>query len=305
METILGPRLPELRAVLLDLSLRARMKRRQDRGAVTDASLRRAARWFDAMPQPRTPPFVRIEPAKLAGLEAEWVSTKDDAKRVILYFHGGGFFMCNPRTHRAMTWRLARSTGRRVLALDYRKAPDHAFPAWIDDGFAAYSELLAAGHRPEDILLAGDSAGGNIALSVTHRIRREGAPLPDGLVLISPWADLACEGRSYRSNKRWDAMFRADGVAATGRYLTKACDPRNPEVSPVHADFRGFPRMLLLAGSNEVFLDDARLVTRRARAAGVHAELYVYRHMPHVFPIFAGVVPRAKGAYDLVQRFAR
>ncbi len=304
METVLGPRLPELRALLLDLSLRTRLKRSGGKN-VSDAGLRRQARRFrQAMIGARTPPFVRIEHTRFADRSAEWVEATEGPSKVILYFHGGGFFMSSPTEHRPITWRLARASSRRVLAVDYRKAPDHAFPAWIDDGVATYAELLAKGHRPGDVILAGDSAGGNIALSVTHRLRREKMPLPEGLVLFSPWADLGCDGASYATNKLRDAMFHADGVRALGRYLTRACDVRDPEVSPVHADFRGFPRMLLFAGSTEVFLDDARAVTRKARAHGVDASLYVYRHMPHVFPIFAGVLPRAKGAFELVKRFA-
>jgi acetyl esterase/lipase len=305
METVLGPLLPELRAVLLDLSLRVQMKRGGS-SEISEGSLRRQARRFrQQMIGARTPPFVRIEATRFAGRSAEWVQTTDEAKKVVLYFHGGGFFMSSPTEHRPMTWRVARAASRRVLAIDYRKAPEHAFPSWIDDAFAAYAELLAQGHRPEDVILSGDSAGGNIALAVTHRIRREKLPLPDGLVLFSPWADLGCAGATYRTNKLRDAMFHADSVRAVGRYLTRACDARDPEVSPIHADFKGFPRMLVFAGSTEVFLDDARAVTRRAREAGVDAELFVYRHLPHVFPMFASVVPRAKGAYDLVQRFAR
>jgi acetyl esterase/lipase len=222
---------------------------------------------------------------------------------VVLFFHGGGFVMGSPATHRSGTWRIARATGRRVLAIRYRHAPDHAFPAWIDDGIAAYQGLLDQGVAPSHIVISGDSAGGNMALAVTHRLRSLGKPLPGGLVLFSPWADLACTSASYQRNKHTEAMFRAIDVKATGAFLTSACDPRHPEVSPVHADLKGFPPMLLFAGSGELFVDDARTVLRNALGAGVKAELHVYRHMPHVFPLLAGVLPRAKPAYATITRF--
>jgi monoterpene epsilon-lactone hydrolase len=302
-EHLVGPRLPELRALLLDVGLRRRMKRPMTR--VTGEGLRGHARHFrESMMSATSPPFVRVEHTRFAGRAAEWVvASEQPSKKVVLYLHGGGFFMSSPAEHRPMTWRMARACSRRLLAIDYRKAPDHAFPAWLDDAFAAYTELLATGHAASDIVVSGDSAGGNIALALAHRLKREGVPMPDGLVLFSPWADLLCEGQTFRSNRRRDAMFDAESVRALGRYLTRECDPRDPEVSPIHGDFRGFPRMLLFAGSTEVFLDDARAVTTRARASGVDAELYVYRHMPHVFPMFAGVLPRAKGAFDLITRF--
>ena len=127
--------------------------------------------------------------------------------------------------------------------------------------------------------------------------------MPGKLVLFSPWADLTCKGESFVTNARRDAMFNPDAVRALGSYLTRGCDALDPELSPVHGDFRGFPDMLIFAGSTEIFLDDARRVARRAREAGVRAELHVYRHMPHVFPIFAAVVPSAKSAFETVRRF--
>src|SRR5258706_16327509 len=120
--------------------------------------------------------------------------------------------------------------------------------------------------------------------------------MPEGLVLFSPWADMLCQGRSHRWNLFRDAMFDPRSVRAMGLHLTRDCNPYDPEISPVYGDFRGFPRMLLIAGSTEVFLDDARSVTRRARAGGGDAALYTYRHMPHVFPIFGGVRPRPEKA---------
>jgi acetyl esterase/lipase len=326
-ESLVGPRVPDLRTIALDVMLRVRMKRRNSSdpsGVVTDEGLRRGARRFKkSMARIKHPPFVVVDQAVVgaggsgesrAGCPAEWIriaepgargSMRPGSGRVVLYFHGGGFFMSSPLEHRGLTWRIARASKCNLLAVDYRKAPDHAFPAWVDDALAAYEELVSQGYAPSDMVVAGDSAGGNIALALVHRLRRLGRPLPGKLVLFSPWADLACEGRSFESNAHRDAMFDADGVRALGRYLTRNCDPRDPEVSPVHADFAGFPEMLVFAGSTEVFLDDARSVAGRAAAAGVKAKLLVYRHMPHVFPVFAGFLPLAKTAFDHVETFVR
>ncbi|MGO9837328.1 MAG: alpha/beta hydrolase [Polyangiaceae bacterium] len=313
-EQIVGPRLPGLRTLVLDVALRVRMKRRNRSHVVTAEGLRIGARRFrESMARIKQPPFVAIDATTSGGRPAEWVHLRSEgggaspvkgaSKRVVLYFHGGGFFMSSPVEHRGLTWRMARACSARVLAVDYRKAPDHAFPAWLDDALAAYKELLASGHEASDIIVSGDSAGGNIALALTHRLRREGLPMPGKLVLFSPWADLACQGQSFHSNARRDAMFNPGAVRALGSFLTHGRDAFDPEVSPAYADFRGFPDMLVFAGSTEVFLDDARTVARRAREAGVRAELYVYRHMPHVFPMFAAVIPSAKGAFTTVKRF--
>ncbi len=304
-EVLVGSRVPDVRTVLVDLVLRYRMKRGGGAPLTPERMRRVAAQFARASERTPVPAFVSIEPVTLGPVAAEWVSIRAQPKAPspILYFHGGGFVMGSPKTHRPGTWRLARATGRPVLAIAYRKEPEHAFPAWVDDGVAAFRWLLDRGHAPKDILLAGDSAGGNLALSVTHRQRREGLPLPGGLILFSPWADLACRGRSYRSNALREAMFHSKNVRSTGAYLSRGCDPCDPELSPVHADLAGFPPILLFAGTRELFVDDARALAQRAAASGVRVELHVYRHMPHVFPLLAGFLPRAKPAYSTIARF--
>jgi acetyl esterase/lipase len=302
-EQTLGPRLPELRTLLLDLVLRVQIKRKAGRDVTEDGLRKVAASFRDSAKEARMPSSITVAHVEVAGRPAEWVKTAEGGARVILYFHGGGFFFSSPREHRPLIWRLARATGRRVLAIDYRKAPDHAFPAWLDDAAAAYEHLLAEGVAPKDIVLSGDSAGGNIALALVHRLRHLGRPLPDALVLFSPWADLTCGGRTYRTKHRRDAMFRGDGARSLGLFLTRACDPYDPEVSPLNGDYRGFPRMLVFAGSTEVFLDDARAVVRKATSASVDARLIVFRHMPHVFPMFAAIAPRAKQAFPIIRDF--
>ena len=304
-EHLVGSRIPDVRTLVVGAFLRVRMKHRGRSGVITAEGLRRSAAAFErGVGRAPLPPFVTVEPVASPSVSGEWVSTGAGAEQgVVLFFHGGGFVMGSPATHRSGTWRIARATGRRVLAVRYRYAPDHAFPAWIEDGVAAFRWLLDQGIAPGSILVAGDSAGGNMALAVTHRLRREKLPMPGGLILLSPWGDLACRSPSYQKNAHTEAMFRAADVRATGAYLTKGCDPTDPEISPVHADLKGFPPMLLFAGAGELFVDDVRAIRRNAIAAGAKAELHVYRHMPHVFPLLAGVLPRAKPAYATITRF--
>jgi acetyl esterase/lipase len=312
-ERLVGSRVPDARTIALNVALRLRMKRRTRWRVVTDEGLRVGARRFrESMARMRHPAFVAVNETMAGGRPAEWVHlpdagqggpTSSKSDRIVLYFHGGGFYLSSPVEHRIITWRMARACAARVLAIEYRKAPDYAFPAWLEDALAAYKELLAAGHPASDIVVSGDSAGGNIALALAQRVRRDGLPMPGRLVLFSPWADLSCQGRSLRDNARRDPMLTSEAVRALATYLTRACDPFDPEVSPVYADFRGFPEMLSFAGSTEVLLDDARTVTRKARGAGVRADLHVYRHMPHVFPMFAAFVPTAKSVFSVIERF--
>jgi monoterpene epsilon-lactone hydrolase len=240
VEQMVGPAIPDLNTIMVDLALRFRMKRAVKSDRITADGLRRsAAKLARALEQEKVPPFVRLERTKVGEIDAEWIEVGETKGAPLLYFHGGGFYMCSPRTHRELTWRLSRATGRKVCAIEYRKAPDHVFPAWVDDGVAAFVWLLEQGHEANEILLGGDSAGGNIALAVTHRLRSKRMPLPGGLILFSPWADLGCEGASYVKNKRRDAMFQARAVRSLGAFLTQGHtlrDVRDPERSPIHAD---------------------------------------------------------------------
>ena len=201
-EKIIGPRIPDVRTVLLDVALRFRVKRFAA-APVTESGLRKTAAAFRASAKDaHTPPFVGVTRVDIAGRTAEWVTATDRPEKVVLYFHGGGFFFSSPKEHRPLIWRLARATSRRVLAIDYRKAPDHAFPAWLDDAFATYEYALAQGIAPKDIVLAGDSAGGNIALALTHPLsRREGRRFSDAsrpvLAVGRPGVAL---GRTYRTS---------------------------------------------------------------------------------------------------------
>ncbi|WP_322010285.1 alpha/beta hydrolase [Paraburkholderia sp. J12] len=229
----------------------------------------------------------------------------DREARTLLYLHGGGYYFCSPQTHRAITFGLALRTGADVFSLDYRLAPEHPFPAAIDDALAAYRQLVASGRRPESIVIAGDSAGGGLALATLVALRDLGDALPAGAVLYSPWTDLASTGASIRTNDGRDPMFCGEVFARVAPLYLGAERATHPYASPVYADLHGLPPLFMRAGSTETLLDDTLRVAARARAAGVSVECEIGSGLPHVWPIFAPFLPEARRALDDTARFVR
>jgi monoterpene epsilon-lactone hydrolase len=254
------------------------------------------------------PPWadVRVAPVDAGGVPAEWVIPGGvDADRAVLYFHGGAWVMGSPRTHRGLVVDLARRAGVRALSLDYRLAPEHPYPAALDDGVTAYEWLLASGFQPGRIVLAGDSAGGNLVLALLLRLRDAGSPLPAGAVLLSPVTDLGCSGATWASRKAVDPFFaRADLRPFIAAYAGTH-DPLEPYLSPVVADLRGLPPLLVHVGDHEVLLDDAIRLGERASAAGVEARTVVWPGMMHVFHVYAPFLPEAGEANREISAFIR
>ncbi|RQG99901.1 alpha/beta hydrolase [Paraburkholderia dinghuensis] len=240
-----------------------------------------------------------------APLRGEWLLRVAGAARTILYLHGGGYYFCSPKSHRTITFGLAPRAQADVFSLDYRLAPEHPFPAAHDDALAAYRQLLAEGRRAGSIVIAGDSAGGGLALATLVALRDAGDPLPAGALLYSPWTDLACTGASLRENDGHDPMFSADVFARVAPLYLGATRATHPWASPVYADLRGLPPLFMLAGSTEVLLDDTLRVAERARAAGVRVECEIGQGLPHVWPIYAPFAPEARRALDDSARFVR
>ncbi|GAA3446278.1 alpha/beta hydrolase [Planomonospora venezuelensis] len=251
----------------------------------------------------RLPPHVSLVQDRAGACPGEWVRAGHglDEGKVLLYLHGGGYFVCSPATHRPITWRLSVAARRPVLAVDYRQGPVHTLAESLEDAVGAYRCLLERGYEPADILIAGDSAGGHLTLAALLALRDRGAPLPAAAVCLSPWADLSDTPR--RVNRLLDPVIPAGRVEWLARRWTAGLDARDPLVSPVFGDYTGLPPLMVVTGSTEVLRDEGRRVAERARAAGVPVTYEEWRRMPHVFPILADVVPEARRVFRHIARF--
>ena len=252
--------------------------------------------WLAAMTRP-TPlaAGVDVRRGTLAGRPVETAVPARGTGRTVLYLHGGGFCIGSPATHRALATHLAAAAGATVHVLDYRLAPEHPFPAPLDDAVAAWRELLDSGTDPAGAALAGDSAGGWLALSAALRLRAEGTPLPAVLGLISPWLDLT--GASWPAG-RVDAMLRPAWLRRCAAAFTGGADPGAVRFAPLAADLAGLPPMVAQVGSHEILLDDAVRLAARARAAGVPVDLRRLDGLWHVAQASAGLVTASTTALD-------
>lgn len=223
---------------------------------------------------------VRISEAPIGGVPGEWVEASEHSSGTLLYLHGGGYFGCSAKTHRAITVSFAR-LGFRVYAPNYRLAPENPFPAAVDDAVAVYRGLLGAGHLPQQIVVSGESAGGGLALSLLLTLRAKGILLPAAAALFSPWTDLAATGESIVKNTDRCAMFEGAKIASTAKLYLGETDPRDPIASPLYADLRGLPPLLIHVGADEVLLDDSTRLAERAQAAGIPVELKIWPVVPH------------------------
>ena len=245
----------------------------------------------------RPPAGTTVAAVDAGGSPAGWVIPNgDDTGAVIYYLHGGAYTFGDMVTYRALLGFLARRTQARALWLDYRLAPECPFPAAVDDALAGYRWLLAQGVAPEAIIFAGDSAGGGLALATLLAARDAELPLPAGATLLSPWTDLTGESATAKSRAAADPMLRGAGIANAGRIYLAGADPRTPLASPLFADLRDLPPLLIHVGDAETLLDDSRTFAERASAAGVEVTLHVWPGMFHVFPIFPSLLPEARAA---------
>ena len=251
-------------------------------------------------------PDVAAAPVDAGGVAATWFTAQDGARdRVLLYLHGGGYVLGSVRSHRPLIERLARSCACRVLALDYRLAPEAPFPAAVDDAVAAYRWLLAQGTSAAHIAIAGDSAGGGLTLAALVALRDAGDPMPACAVPISPWTDMEGTGASMETRAAVDPMVQKAALIGLAETYLNGADPKHPLASPLHADFTGLPPLLIQVGDAETLLDDSTRLRAKLAAGGVEATIEVWDEMIHVWHLFAPMLDKGQEAIDRVGAFVR
>ena len=228
------------------------------------------------------------EPFDLQGMPAAWVRPErgHDRRHVILYCHGGGYTSGNLGYARILAAKLAGVTGYEVLAFEYRLAPEHTYPAPLEDAMKAWDYLMHLGYGARDVVVAGDSAGGNLALVLTMLLREAGRLLPRRLVLLSPWTDMTASGKSYQEHRDDDPMLTMDYIRAVRGVYAPGLDLSSPKLSPLFGDLRRFPPVLIQAGTNEILLSDSVRLRDRLVQAGTPCRLEVWPNMWHVFQMF-------------------
>lgn len=250
------------------------------------------------------PPDVTYEPANAGGVRAEWIKPQNARpEQAILYLHGGGYVFGS--IHREMVARMAKTTDRAALLLDYRLAPEHPFPAAVEDALAAYRWLCASGAARRGLIVAGDSAGGGLVVSTLVAARYRGLPRAAAGVCLSPWTDLALTGGTLESKAVDDPIVSKPLLEQLAGWYLAGADPKAPLASPLYADLTGLPPLLIQVGTAETLLDDARRLAERARAAGVEVTLHEYEGMPHVWQFFGSFLPEARAACDEIGAFVK
>jgi acetyl esterase/lipase len=245
-----------------------------------------------------------ITPVKIGGLDAEWIEAPQvDSGRVVLYFHGGSFISGSPQTHRSMVGTFAETFSGRCLSLDYRLAPEHPFPAAVEDCLAAYKWLLAQTIPVNRIFVAGDSAGGTLSLALLLSIREAGLPMPAAAVLFSPAADLTFSGMKDPSLAKKDLLLNIEIIRQEISLYLNGADPQNPLVSPLFGDLHGLPPVMIQVGDSEILLPDATRLAEKLQGAGVEVVLDVEPGGQHVYQFAAAIIPEARQALQRAGQF--
>jgi acetyl esterase/lipase len=273
------------------------------RPIVGDVSVEEMRKGMEAMigSAAQLPAGLIREPIQVNGVPAEWVSARGAAAdRAVLYLHGGGYVLGSIATHRELAARISAASGARCLVIDYRLAPEHPFPAAVEDAVKAYRWLLDVGYAPERLAIAGDSAGGGLTMATLLALRDAKLPMPATAVCISPWVDLAVEGESMSTRAKEDPMLSREPLLAMAKHYLGSGTARAPLASPVFADLRGLPPLLIHVGDHETLLDDSTRLAERARRAGVEVELEIWPEMIHVWHAFAAMVPEGREAIERI-----
>ncbi len=259
--------------------------------ATSELTMRLFRSIFDEWHQPTVEPEnVTYKEEVVGGVPGIWAFPAGaDTSKVMLYTHGGGFAVGSAASHRKLAAHVAKAAGVTAFVLDYRRAPEHPHPAQIEDGVAAFNALVERGIRPENITTIGDSAGGNLAIAIPLALREKGLPLPGHVIAFSPWLDMENAGETLVTNDATDALITVpllEGMIAG--VLGGTTSPTAPLANPLYADFTGFPKLYITAGSVESLVDNATRLKDRASAAGVDVTLHVAEGQQHVYPFLAG-----------------
>ncbi len=247
------------------------------------------------------PGGIKERSTELAGIDTRQL-TPTPCYGAILYLHGGAYCTGSPDSHREMVARIARTTEREAFILHYRLAPEHPYPAALDDAMAAYTDLLS---RHQDIVLVGDSAGGGLAMALAERISQTDYAQPNAMVLLSPWCDLTCSGPTMESNRRIDPMLHPDWLTSSAAMYAAESAKDEPGISPLFGDMSGYPRTLIQVGSDEILLSDATRAEAAMKEAGVDVTLQVSEGMWHVFQFHAAILKSSKKAVYKIGNFLR
>ncbi len=289
--------MPSWQSYLANTVLRFTVKRKLARSLTP---LQARAAFSSSMPPPKG---ARFSPGAIGGIPGEWAESDTQGAGTLLYLHGGGYFACSPQTHRSITGAFA-VRGFRVFSPDYRLAPDHPFPAALDDALAAYRALQAS-LDGEVFATGGDSAGGGLTLATLLAAKDAGLPMPACALLFSPWTDLAGTGPSVTSNAARESMLYAPKLVEAADIYLNGADPKNPLASPLYGDLSGLPPLLIQVGEPEILRDDSTRLATVARAAGVPVEISVWPNLPHVWHVSQGFMPEARQALDQAAAFAK
>jgi acetyl esterase/lipase/hemerythrin-like domain-containing protein len=292
---------PSWQARVMNACTRTMLKPMMQYGSVE--SMRTMTGTFDERGEKNLPEDINAKKVRGPGYEGEWVRIAGKrTRKVILYFPGGGFIMRTATAHKVFVAKICRAANAKALVVHYSLAPEIPFPGGLEDCVAAYHDLLKQGHKPADITLAGDSAGGGLVLSTLLALRDEGTALPANAIVLSPLADLTYSGESRKFNKRKDPMLPTHRASEMHQLYIGDSLPEDRFISPIFADFDGLPPMLGLVGSTEILLDDTVRAAAQAEKAEVPFYLEVWEQMPHVFPIF-GMLPESRVAIDRMGEF--
>lgn len=302
------PTSPSVQSRALAQLLMSGLRPLGDRMTITSWPQRRVVREvFDTVGLTPLPRGTRLDPVADGDIRGLWLTGRgaDKVNGVVLYLHGGGFVFGSRRTHRHLAAALSVTTGRPVLLIDYRRAPEHPFPAAADDVLAAYKWLLRTGHAPETITVMGDSAGGHLTAGLLTDLSRRRLPMPAAAVMFSPFLDLACAEVTERDAVRRDPFVPPQRAIECGLSYAGEFAPNHRRLNVLGASKRRWPPVLIQVGDTECLLGDSERMAESLRAAGGHCELQVWPGQVHVFPAFYPLIPEGRAAIRYVGDFLR